>query len=103
MSDQSSELDKYKTTLNFDDLTPNSSLGLMSSNRQRTPSPDRYKKHQQDQQLFVRNLMRPPATDNLKLEELASSKPTASARESRWQRNSANNEESYISNLQELI
>jgi len=32
-SSQSSEIDKYKTTLNFDDLTPNSSLGLLSSQR----------------------------------------------------------------------
>jgi hypothetical protein len=33
-SEISSDLNKYKTTLNFDDLTP-SSLGLLSSNRRR--------------------------------------------------------------------
>ncbi len=30
-SNQSSEIDKYKTTLNFDELSPNSSLGILSS------------------------------------------------------------------------
>jgi hypothetical protein len=30
-SEESSEIDKYKTTLNFDELSANSSLGILSS------------------------------------------------------------------------
>ena len=118
-SEQSSELDKYKTTLNFDDLTPNSSLGLMSSRRTPSPSAEHQRKHRRhsnnaqtaEQELFVRNLQG-PATEksNLKLEELFSSKQPAptTVRESRWQRGSTNNQgaanqESFLSNMQDLI
>lgn len=40
-SEASSKIDKYKTTLNFDDLTPNSSLGLMSSHQSSHMGADR--------------------------------------------------------------
>jgi hypothetical protein len=83
-SDQSSEIDKYKTTLNFDELSQNSSLGILSSQEQSSKLDDR---RNTGQNLVLKNLMESLLTPsklrskNLKLEELAASKQT---RESRW-------------------
>lgn len=83
-SDQSSEIDKYKTTLNFDELSQNSSLGILSSQEQSNKIDDR---RNTGQNLALKNLMESLLTPsklrskNLKLEELAASKQT---RESRW-------------------
>jgi hypothetical protein len=78
-SESSSDVEKYKTTLNFDDLTPNSSLGLLSSHNKSKP------------QMYCK----PTDKSNLKIEELG--------RDSKWQQAQSINDSSFLSGVQDLI
>lgn len=103
MSRQSSEIDKYKTTLNFDEISGDS-LGILSSE----PGSCRKLQHEmffENHNAAIKNLMHslltPNKEQNLKIEELAGHKKPA-PRASRWNE-TVSSRSSVLDKMQDLM